>query len=331
MKIVGTGLACLDIISHIEEPIVMNGGTCANVLAVLAQLGEEACILLPEYLGDMQKLKFYTTFEKLNVSMAFYCRTKQHIPRIVERYDENNKHIFYTKCPCCNRNLISHKFISEREMKTFDNMSKHYDMFYTDRVSMGIKNIVREFNNENRKVFYEPNSGRNVKALVEMAGLANVLKFSTDRINMNLAESILKQCEKSKLELVIATHGKEGLAFCCKGKNGVWGNWVKGPYLEFSEIKDTSGAGDWLTAGFLHYWYKERFELDVEEIYNALEQALNLSAIASMAKGAQGAFYDKELLDTLKETYDFKLDKPLIKCEDGYEGGEYCQVCLLEL
>lgn len=330
MKVVGTGLACLDIINRENEIVVMNGGTCANVMTGLAQLGEEATILLPKYQEDMQRDQFYSTFKKLNVELLFYGSTKQNIPRIIETYDENFKHVFFTKCPLCNKDLIKHRFISNKESKEFINEIKDYDVFFTDRISDGIKNIAKEFNQNNAKVFYEPNSGRNLKALVEMARLSNVLKFSTDRISVSLADNILNQCQDCILELVIATHGKDGLSFCYKKDNDSFTDWITGPYVEFKKMKDTSGAGDWLTAGFLHYWNQIEFELNETSIYNVFEKSLKLSAIASMTEGAQGVFYDKVVFNLLKKEHDIKLKSLLKRYVRHYDDTRPCNACLLE-
>ena len=82
MKVIGAGLACLDIINEEKKISVMNGGTCANVLTALAQLGEDATMLLPEYMNDIRKDEFYLTFNRLNVNLLFYGNTKQKIPLI---------------------------------------------------------------------------------------------------------------------------------------------------------------------------------------------------------------------------------------------------------
>lgn len=331
MKIIGTGLACLDIINRKDKNIsVMNGGTCANVLTVLAQLGEDAFVLIPEYNDDIQMHDFCVTFEKLNVGIIFWGETKQKIPRIVETYDDNFRHIFYTKCPICHRDLIKNKFVSIKKAKELVHLFQEYDVFFTDRISGGIKKIAGEFNKNGAKVVYEPNSGRNIKALVEMAKLSNVMKFSTDRISMSVANNILMQVCDSKLELVIATHGENGLSFCYKLNSGAFSGWIKGPYIEFKNIIDTSGAGDWLTAGFLHYWNKVKFNLSEVEIYEALKQSLKLSEIASMAQGAQGVFFNKEALEILNCQYDVKLETPLEKKDICIEGHEYCEFCLSE-
>lgn len=330
MRVIGAGLACLDIINEGKKISIMNGGTCANVMTALAQLGEDATMLLPDYINDIHKDEFYLTFKRLNVDLLFYGKTKQKIPRIVETYDDKHRHLFYTKCPQCKKNLIKNRFLTKREIKVLPGVFKEYEVFFTDRISDGIKEIAKEMNTIQAKVFYEPNSGRNLNALVEMAKLSNVLKFSTERISMSLAEEVLAQCQDSILEVVIATHGKKGLSYCCKMNNGKFSDWIEGPHINFKRVKDTSGAGDWLTAGFLHYWSREQFELSNSVIYNTLEKSLKLSEIASMTQGAQGVFYDKEIFEMLKEEYKVKIENPLEQYRPHFEGNKHCEFCLSE-
>lgn len=330
MKVVGAGLACLDIINREREIIAMNGGTCANVLSALAQLGEEAIILLPKYENDVQSERFYSTFLDLNVKLIFYGNTKQNIPRIIETFDDNMKHVFYTKCPCCDKELIKNRFITDTEAGKYIEKIKGCDVFFADRISDGIKKIATELKCSSSKVFYEPNSGRNVKALIEMSKISNVLKFSTDRISMSLADNILRECHDTSLELVIATHGQDGLSFCYKKEDNTFSDWIKGPHVEFNKTKDTSGAGDWLTAGFLHYWKQTNFVLSDDKIIDALEKALRLSAIASMAEGAQGLFYDENVYSIIKKQFDIKLESVLEQYVKYNDGSNFCNACLSE-
>ena len=326
MKVVGTGLTCLDIINESENNIVMNGGTCANVVTFLAQLGETTQILLPQYIEDNMSDIFYSTFKKLGVELVFYANTKKNIPRIIEEYDDF-KHVFYTRCPKCNNDLINNKYILKKEADCWIESLKENDMFFTDRISEGIKYIAKEFIQNGAKVFYEPNSSRNIKALIGMAKLSNVVKFSTERINIGLAETIIAECKNDSLELIIATHGKEGLSFRYKRKDGAFSDWIKGPFLEFYRIKDTSGAGDWLTAGFIHYWNRENYALNESVVYNALEKALKLSEIGSMTKGAQGLFYDKVVFNILKNEYNIKL-KAVLDKNISCKKQRFCEICL---
>lgn len=328
MKVIGAGLACLDIINEENNITIMNGGTCANVLTALAQLGNDVSMLLPHYSEDIRREEFYQTFKRLNVHLLSFGRPRKIIPRIVETYDDNFRHMFYTKCPKCKKDLIKNRYITKRETEEVLGACKECDVFFIDRISDGIKEIVQNLNVKRTKIFYEPNSCRNINALIEMAKKSSILKFSTERISMNSADIILSKCQDSMLEMIIATHGKAGLSYCYKRSGGGFSAWLDGPRIDFKSLKDTSGAGDWLTAGFLHYWSQTEFELSMKSIYNALEEALRLSEIASMTNGAQGVFYDKEVLKILKAKYSVKLETTLELYKEHVGDKRCCDFCL---
>lgn len=331
MRVIGTGLICLDIIHKNRAVMLMNGGTCANVLTVLAQLGEDATVLMPDYYADEQKAFCYYTLEKMKIDTIHYCKTKKRIPRIIEVYEEDRKHRFYTKCHKCDRDLLENRFITEKEAQDLMPQIMNNDMFFTDRISSGIKYIARQFISMNKKVIYEPNSARNLKAVIEMSKLSHVVKFSEDRISIEKAESIKSQCIGSALELIIVTQGDRGMRFSYRINENRFSEWIVGPNIAFSEIRDTSGAGDWLTAGFLHLWNKIEYSMNENDIFKTLQNALNLSALCSRVEGAQGAFYDKELFEDLKREYHIKLDQRMkIEISDVNEDDVgACDSCLI--
>ena len=331
MKIIGTGLVCLDIVHKKNNIIFMNGGTCANVLAVLAQLGAQVSVLIPDYLEDKQKDYFYNTLEKLNIECIKFCNTKMNIPRIIETFDEKNNHLFYTKCPDCGKNLLKNRFITFAESEKLMEKMIEYDIFFTDRVSDGIKNIAHKFRTLGKKVIYEPNSGRNLESIMGMAKVATVVKFSTDRISLNTSEMILRKCQDSQMNLMIATQGSDGMVFSYRIGRNEFSDWIPGPHIKFEKVVDTSGAGDWLTAGFLYYWDKSSYKLEEEVIYNALQRALNLSAICSVKEGALGALYDKCIYDYLKKTYKIKLKEQMDKNRpyDEADNFKICKKCFV--
>lgn len=311
MKIIGTGLVCLDIIHKESNIAVMNGGTCANVLTVLAQLGEYASVLIPDYYIDGQSEYFYTTLRKMDINFITYCKTKKNIPKIIEVYDKNRNHLFYTKCPWCGQDLLESRFITKKEAERLISRIVDHDIFFIDRISDGIKWIAEEYGALHKKVMYEPNSGRNLKAVVEMSRLANIIKFSEDKISLAMAQIIREQCKKSVLDLIIVTRGERGMNFSYRLDEEEFSDWIEGPNIKFIGLRDTSGAGDWLTAGFLHFWSKTGYTLEKQALFDSLRAALELSAICSKKEGAQGAFYDTKLFECLKNSYHIKLEKNL--------------------
>lgn len=120
------------------------------------------------------------------------------------------------------------------------------------------------------------------------------------------------------------------MSFCYKKEDDTFSDWIKGPHVEFNKTKDTSGAGDWLTAGFIHYWNQTNCVLSDDKIFNALEKALRLSAIASMAEGAQGVFYNENVYRIIKKQFDIKLESVLEQYIKYNDGSSFCNACLSE-
>ena len=83
--------------------------------------------------------------------------------------------------------------------------------------------------------------------------------------------------------------------------------------LEFSNIEDRSGVGDWLTAGFLENFYS----CVSDELYNdqhirdCLMNAMNYSRICASQIGAQGVFHSQKALEELKNLHSIKIKNPL--------------------
>ena len=288
--------------------------------------------MLPDYVDDPLRGRFYDTFKLLGVSVITYGETRRNIPRIIEAYNEKHTHFFYTKCPVCHRDLILGKYISLSEAKKIMDRILDNDVLFVDRISDGIKMLASEFNEKGKKVFYEPNSGRNLDAVIAMTRKSNIVKFSTDRISMKIADKIIEECKDGKLDLVIATQGESGLQFSYRTESGYFTDWITGPYIEFETTVDTSGAGDWLSAGFLHFWADEGFLLERDCIYGSLKKGLFLSDVCSQTEGAQGVFYNDLVLKTLKRRFHIKLESRLeaYLLNHGDENGKSCLQCLLE-
>lgn len=333
MKIIGTGLNCIDIVHKNNKTILMNGGTCANVLTVLAQLGWKSNVLIPEYISDPLRDLFTSNFKQLGVEINEYCKTNIAIPRIIEEYDAKG-HVFYTKCPLCGKELVTKRQITHSEsQKTFFSKDDA-DIFFFDRISSGVKNYIKLFRQQKKDVIimYEPNSGRNISSIINFTAEVDILKFSSDKISFAMAEKIKQQCSDKNLKLMIFTKGKEGMSFCFKQNDGTFSVWYEGPHKEFVNIKDASGAGDWLSAGLLYYMFKKKIDLsflnNYECIYNSLCKALNLSSIQVQTEGAQGIFYSQELLQSMN-CVEKCLNKKSLSIREIDFSHSYCERCLI--
>ncbi len=100
------------------------------------------------------------------------------------------------------------------------------------------------------------------------------------------------------------------------------------PPKRVENMVDDSGAGDWLTAVFLHY-FLERYPvysggLDKEALLEMLNAAKEIAALKCSFIGAQGIFQDQDGLETLNR----RLSADVTPVSDGtLDWGEGCPCC----
>ena len=330
MKILGIGFSCVDMIQKDDRVKFMNGGTCLNVLTVLSQLGWKSEILLPLLKQDALSTVFEENMRKLGVVFLGCGKSRRPVSRIIQIYDKQKKHEFILKCPKCGKKMITRPFGTEAEYEQIAHNLKNYDLLYFDRITYGIKRVVKDFAKVDKPVIYEPNSGRNLKAVAEISGQIDVLKFSITKISLNAAEKIAITNKDSRLKLMIATAGSEGLYFRYRENNGNFSSWIKIDGIENQNIVDTSGAGDWLTAGFLYSFFENKeYIYNKDSLTKAFLFGMKLSGICMQAEGAQGSFYSKELLQLLKEQFHFRLEQPMKIKRPIIDNEKACTVCHL--
>lgn len=312
MKILGMGFSCVDIVKKNDRVYVMNGGTCLNVITALSQLGWQAGICLPILKDDILSENFLSELEGLDVEPVYVDGRAKNISRVMQ-INDNGKHIFELICPVCNRKMISAPIDFDIQNPRVISELSRWDLLYVDRMTNGIRGTVEWFYQKKKPVMYEPNSGRNIRIIYDIAPKVDVLKFSEEKISIRLAENIIEKARNSALKLVIVTRGSAGLCYKYRTSEEGFSEWRYMNALEFSNIEDRSGVGDWLTAGFLENFYS----CVSDELYNdqhirdCLMDAMNYSQICASQIGAQGVFHSQKALEELKNLHSIKINKPL--------------------
>lgn len=296
IKILGAGLMCIDIVHNQESTTIMNGGSCANVISVLSQVGFDCSIIREKYSDHFETI-LSKTMSSLGVKEILYKNSSSKTPKIIEILTDS-EHEFLTCCPRCGEKTLKLNLPTERDFERMTVDFSKYNIFYCDRSSPGIRRIMDLVREQHGIVVYEPNTARNIESLLENASHADIVKFSKDRVYPSIAERI--RTTVSGLKLLISTEGENGLSFSHIQANGEMSNWIHIPSEFNGPVIDSSGAGDWLTAGFISELIKHSTNLSQsrfygeEEIINMLGQGMKYSQLCCAAIGAQGVFYSEQ-------------------------------------
>ncbi|MEQ8176415.1 MAG: PfkB family carbohydrate kinase [Syntrophomonadaceae bacterium] len=341
LSIIGTGLICLDIIQSYNNTYYMAGGSCGNVLTALSFLGWEGTLIKNTY-RDLAGRVINDDLNSIGVHCLEYGIPVD-APRIIQNIDIIDglpKHKYLFQCPICGKTLPKLKPISEKDGQNILAGVHKPNVFYTDRSSKGINLLRNRLIQEGTWFFYEPNSCRNPKLVLENAAESHIIKFSSDRIPNSIAERIRNDAYNQNTVLIVRTEGSKGLSFCYKTrKKGEMSKWHHLDAISTPTIVDTAGAGDWCSAGIL-YVLVQKFPvyknwLSYSDVVGALQFGQALSAISCGFLGAQGLIHS-DATEVLEKLIDNHKDiiKPINKestllSPPKHEA--FCEKCLMRI
>lgn len=309
LSILGAGFACIDVIRLRNKEIVMLGGTAANVVTILSLFGLKTEFLIAKYYGESGKY-IESAFENRGVKCIFFADTKNRVPKIIEGI-EGGKHFFVTTCPKCGQNLTKCSLPSLNQIKRIGNQcSKYPNIFFFDRMSEGIKECARQ--NKDGWNVYEPNSCRMYSSLINGIRVANIVKYSEDRISAKITDNIIRDIRNTDVVLVIVTMGEMGIKYVYKTETGEFSDWKYLSAVPVEKVTDSSGAGDWLTAVFLYLLLKKypkyTAHLNEKYLYQSLIDAQRYAAQNCFFVGAQGMLRDQVMIDKINFEFGGKID-----------------------
>jgi fructokinase len=176
--------------------------------------------------------------------------------------------------------------------------NEYPSVFYFDRVSRGVLNLVTEFKNCGTLIFFEPSSlGQSEKQFMEAIRLSDIVKYSNDRLK---PEQL--QFGNFTVPLEIQTLGSDGLRFRASGKE--WHE-CKAPKIE--QVIDAAGAGDWCSAGIIHVlgpMTSNVESLSINAIKKALDFGQYLGGLNCKYLGARGLMYNWDLEQKITSSFD---------------------------
>lgn len=287
-RVAGAGFITLDVTLGVDAELTYSGvgGTTGNVLSILAFFGWNSVPLV--HLGrDHVGAAIHREFSQLGADMSHVRLERSLITPLLYQFaaepTESPRYSF--ACPVCGRSRRFSEDLVNCGGEEFVRSAATSSVFFFDRVTPGTVDMAVAARAGGALVFFEPSSVPSDLELFETAiRSAHVVKYSVDRIQKPFTE--LLSCGFIEIQ----TLGARGLRF---RKHSLAPEWVDLAALKASAIADTSGAGDWCTAGFLHTLFAcgkegEMHALTYNEIYDALRLGQAIAALSVGHIGARG-------------------------------------------
>ncbi|OYY04757.1 MAG: hypothetical protein B7X86_07490 [Sphingobacteriales bacterium 17-39-43] len=290
---IGAGLVALDVVISGEVKIPAQffaGGSCGNVLTILSYLGWASfpiARLSNNVAAEMlvEDLRKWNVHEDL-LSITADGSTPIIIHRILKDKLGEAKHRFEFRNPEDGSYLPSYKPCLARSVADLVEKKPAPNVFYFDRINRASIDLAKAYKRNGAIIIFEPSSAKDERGFDECLQIADVIKFSNDRIS-----TYDELYPAGQVALEIQTLGTEGLKFRRKGSPA----WTSLHGYSIENVVDSAGAGDWCTAGLIMNLFRNNRaieNIETIEIAAALQFGQALSALNCTFEGARGLMYN---------------------------------------
>lgn len=262
------------------------GGTCGNIMCLLARMGWDA----------RPQLKIADSDEgrKLASSLADYGCDLRYVSAVrgggfsgMICTHRRNRQTGERELGLRSFGPDGSRFRKITELRVrdevpafLDKVEDTPDVYFFDHNEAGPRAIASELHRRGALVYYECENSRDPKKFLKSVEVADIIKFSDENL------SNLSLCEGYGDKLFIQTCGADGLQFKLRG-----GDWIKVDPVKADNVTDTEGCGDTITAVFLDQIYRMGFpsitSLTDEQVRNALKAAAAKAALCAQSYGTK--------------------------------------------
>ncbi len=246
----GSGLIALDVVLDQENDIETRfaGGTCGNVMAILAFLGWHS-VPVSRLADDFGGTLIREDLGRWGVELDYVgLQPQTATPVIIQQIYRNKaglpRHRFVWTCPHCGAYLPQYRPVPAKQLEVVK--ADNVQVFFFDRVSRGNIELARKFADKGAVVVFEPSASSDPRLFREAIRICHILKYASQRVR-----PFTELLEASKAWLEIETLGDEGLRYRMAPPLCGDRSWKYSPAFEVKNVKDTAGCGDWCTAGLL--------------------------------------------------------------------------------
>lgn len=267
------------------------GGTCGNVMSILAWLGWDARPLV--CLDDSPEgLKVAADLKRFGCD----CRHVTNLPgggttllRCTHKKDAEGRHVMSVRAgsPGGSRFPRRRYLRARDEAPAFlEALEEAPAVFFFDDPTAGNRLIAKGLRERGSLVYFEP-SKMETNADLEAIHISNIIKFSDENV------PVVAFADAFDDKLFIQTMGANGVRFKLAGHD-----WVRLPAVPSGNVVDTEGAGDWTTAIFLDQFLSESQNglegVSEEEIERALTVAQTVAAQSVSFISSLGMIHEAE-------------------------------------
>src|SRR4051812_28444579 len=173
-KVFGAGLIALDLVISMNpvSPVrSWTGGTCGNVLSILAYLGWDA-YPIARLNGDPASERVRADMARWGVRLDFSnCTPTSHTPIIIQEIrrgrDGSPKHRFSWSCPRCGQRLPRFKAVTVDAIEDVAPALPGTSAFFFDRLSRAALTLAARASAKGAVVVFEPSGKADVKLFAE--------------------------------------------------------------------------------------------------------------------------------------------------------------------
>lgn len=252
-KIFGTGLIALDLVLGIDplSPVrSWAGGTCGNVLSILAYLGWDA-FPIARMNGDPASERVRADMAHWGVRLDFAsCAPTAHTPIIIQEIrrgrDGKPKHRFSWSCPKCGEWLPSFKPVTTAAVHAVTPALDNASVFFLDRLSRAALSLAEEAAERGAVIVFEPSGKGTDRLMAEAINIAHVVKYADQRFAS--IGGVMGEGAATIVE--VQTLGEQGLKYRHRLGRSL-SEWIRIGPVPAPRLADTCGSGDWCTAGLL--------------------------------------------------------------------------------
>jgi fructokinase len=273
----------MDIVEGETERFAAAGGSCGNVMTLLAFMGWRAAPLAR--LGDDKAGAFVVDaldasgVDTRFVTQAKNIQTPMVIQKFVESEDGQRTHRFSLTCPECGAWLPRYRATTLSHADEVIETGEIPKVFYFDRVSPAALKLAAWAREHGALVFFEPSSIGDERSFQKAVDQTHILKYSHERLG-----HVPDLAKVTTPTVIVETHGEDGLRVRWRGR------WSRLTAFEAPRFVDAAGSGDWCSAGIIHSLGIEGAEIFDTLNKAGLDRALRFGqALAAVNCGFEGA------------------------------------------